>query len=82
MDVPIPVHMCMPIDELQRRVEEMEYSELLDQVNQQFLFAIICMHAGPMYTTGCMCNSCLAAPRSTRRQLVMAEGVPVHAPMA
>ncbi|KAK9916529.1 hypothetical protein WJX75_003761 [Coccomyxa subellipsoidea] len=31
MDVPIPAHMCLPIDELQRRAEEMEYSELLDQ---------------------------------------------------
>jgi len=40
MDVPIPAHMCLPIDELQRRAEEMEYSELLDQViyfnNKQF----------------------------------------------
>ncbi|BDA41103.1 Oxysterol-binding protein-related protein 1A [Coccomyxa sp. Obi] len=35
MDVPIPVHMCMPIDELQRRAEEMEYSELLDQAAEE-----------------------------------------------
>lgn len=30
-DVPVPVHMCLPIDELQRRAEELEFSELLDQ---------------------------------------------------
>ncbi|CAL8466614.1 g6150 [Coccomyxa elongata] len=35
MDVPIPVHMCMPIDELQRRAEEMEYSELLDKAAEE-----------------------------------------------
>lgn len=37
MDVPIPAHMCLPIDELQRRAEEMEYSELLDQVTHRQL---------------------------------------------
>ncbi|EIE26339.1 hypothetical protein COCSUDRAFT_58876 [Coccomyxa subellipsoidea C-169] len=35
MDVPIPAHMCLPIDELQRRAEEMEYSELLDQAAEK-----------------------------------------------
>ena len=32
LDIPLPVQMSLPIDELQRRVEEMEFSELLDQV--------------------------------------------------
>ena len=36
LDIPIPVQMCLPIDELQRRAEELEFSELLDQVQQPF----------------------------------------------
>ena len=36
LDIPIPVQMCLPITELQRRAEELEFSELLDQV-QHFL---------------------------------------------
>lgn len=38
--------MCMPIDELQRRAEEMEYSELLDKVTQLCIF--LCLHAMPI----------------------------------
>jgi hypothetical protein len=32
LDLPMPVHMTMPIDELHRRAEELEYSEILDKV--------------------------------------------------
>ena len=32
LDFPIPAQMCLPITELQRRAEELEFSELLDQV--------------------------------------------------
>ena len=32
LDFPIPVQMCLPITELQRRAEELEFSELLDPV--------------------------------------------------
>ena len=31
-DIPLPVQLSLPIDELQRRAEELEFSELLDQV--------------------------------------------------
>ena len=31
LDIPLPVQMSLPIDELQRRAEELEHSELLDQ---------------------------------------------------
>ena len=31
LDVPVPLHMTLPIDELQRRAEELEFSKLLDQ---------------------------------------------------
>ena len=37
-DLPVPAHMCLPIDELQRKAEELEYSELLDQVPPQASF--------------------------------------------
>ena len=36
LDIPIPVQMCLPITELQRRAEELEFSELLDQVRHLF----------------------------------------------
>ena len=36
LDIPIPVQMCLPINELQRRAEELEFSELLDQVRHLF----------------------------------------------
>ena len=32
LDFPVPMHLTLPIDELQRRAEELEYSELLDRV--------------------------------------------------
>ena len=32
LDIPLPVQMSLPIDELQRRAEELEFSELLDLV--------------------------------------------------
>jgi hypothetical protein len=32
LDLPVPPEMSLPITELQRRAEEFEYSELLDQV--------------------------------------------------
>ena len=32
LDVPVPPTMSLPITELQRRAEELEFSELLDQV--------------------------------------------------
>ncbi|CAK0756209.1 hypothetical protein CVIRNUC_002436 [Coccomyxa viridis] len=35
LDFPIPVQMCLPITELQRRAEELEFSELLDQAAQR-----------------------------------------------
>ena len=31
LDVPVPMHMTLPINELQRRAEELEFSHLLDQ---------------------------------------------------
>ena len=36
LDFPIPIKMSLPIDELQRRAEELEFSELLDQVRHLF----------------------------------------------
>ena len=35
-DIPLPVQLSLPIDELQRRAEELEFSELLDQVRHVF----------------------------------------------
>ena len=32
LDIPLPPQLSLPIDELQRRAEELEFSELLDQV--------------------------------------------------
>ena len=32
LELPVPPELSLPITELQRRAEEMEYSELLDQV--------------------------------------------------
>ena len=32
LDIPLPVQMSLHFDELQRRAEELEFSELLDQV--------------------------------------------------
>ena len=33
LDVPVPMHMTLPINELQRRAEELEFSHLLDQAH-------------------------------------------------
>ncbi|CAL5227335.1 g10278 [Coccomyxa viridis] len=35
LDIPLPVQMSLPIDELHRRAEELEFSELLDQAAQK-----------------------------------------------
>ena len=37
LDVPVPPTMSLPITELQRRAEELEFSELLDQVCSLYL---------------------------------------------
>ena len=43
-DLPVPAHMCMPITELQRKAEELEYSELLDQV-PSYLATLLAHHS-------------------------------------